>query len=59
MKFEDAIEKSIRAFLKGNLPQELTRVQDAEVIHTPEYMDELAADLADVEMIDEDEVKDV
>jgi len=59
MKFEDAIEKSIKSFLNGNLPEELMRVQDNPVLFTPEYMDDLEIDLADMEPEDEDEVEDV
>jgi len=59
MKFEDAIEKSIKSFLKGNMPEELMKVQGDPVIYTPEYMDELEEDLADMEPLDEDEVEDV
>lgn len=59
MKFEDAIEKSIKSFLKGNMPEELMKVQGNPVIYTPEYMDELEEDLADMEPRDEDEVEDV
>ena len=59
MKFEDAIEKSIKSFLNGNLPEELMKVQDSPVMFTPEYMDELEIDIADMEPEDEDEVEDV
>lgn len=59
MKFEDAIEKSIKSFLKGRLPQELMKVQDNPVMYTPDYMDELEEDLADMEPLAEDEVEDV
>ncbi len=59
MKFEDAIEKSIKSFLKGRLPEELMKVQGDPVIYTPDYMDELEEDLADMEPLDEDEVEDV
>ena len=59
MKFEDAIEKSIKSFLKGKLPEELMKVQDNPVMYTPDYMDELEEDLADIEPLDEDEVEDV
>jgi|TARA_B110000908_G_scaffold130107_1_gene152951 hypothetical protein len=59
MKFEDAIEKSIKSFLKGNMPEELMKVQGNPVIYTPDYMDELETDLADMEIEDEEEVDDV
>jgi len=58
MKFEDAIEKSIKSFLKGRLPEELMKVQGNPVVYTPDYMDELEEDLADMEPL-EDEVEDV
>ena len=59
MKFEDAVEKSIKSFLKGNMPEELMKVQGSPVIYTPEYMDDLAVDIADMEIEDEEEVDDV
>jgi hypothetical protein len=59
MKFEDAIEKSIKSFLKGRTPEELMKVQDSPVIYTPDYMDELEEDLADMEPLAEEEVEDV
>lgn len=59
MKFEDAVEKSIKSFLKGNMPDEIMKVQDGPVTYTPEYMDELETDLADMEIEDEEEVDDV
>ena len=59
MKFEDAIEKSIKSFLKGRTPEELMKVQGDPVIYTPDYMNELEEDLADMEPEDENEVEDV
>ena len=59
MKFEDAIEKSIKSFLKGSMPEELMKVQGDPVIYTPDYMDELEEDLADMVPEDENEVEDV
>jgi translation initiation factor RLI1 len=53
MKFEDAIEKSIKAFLDGKLPEELVKVQDGEILYTPEYMDEMAEEFADLDLEDE------
>ena len=42
MKFDDAIKKSIKAFLNGKMPNELIKAQGKEIIYTPEYLDELA-----------------
>ena len=42
MKFDDAIKKSIKAFLNGKMPNQLVEAQGKEIIYTPEYMDELA-----------------
>lgn len=53
MKFEDAIEKSIKAFLDGKLPEELVKVQDGEILYTPEYMDEMEEDFSDLDLEDE------
>lgn len=60
MKFEDAVEKSIKAFLKGNLPEELIKAQGEPVLYTPDYMEEFSKELveADLEETD-DEVEDV
>jgi hypothetical protein len=49
MKFEKLIDKSIKAFLDGKLPEDLMKVQDGSITYTPEYMDELEADFEEVE----------
>lgn len=59
MKFEDAVEKSIRSFMKGRLPDELMKVQGEPILYTPEYMDELEEEMADMEPEEEDDVEDV
>ncbi len=56
MRFEDAIEKSIRSFLKGKLPEELEKVQGQSIVYTPVYMDELEEELNDIEPEVEEDV---
>ena len=49
MKFADAVEKSIKAYLDGKLPEELMKSSGEDIIYTPEYMDELEEQLSEVE----------
>ena len=56
MRFEDAIEKSIRSFLNGKLPEELEKVQGQSIVYTPVYMDELEEELDDIEPEVEEDV---
>lgn len=58
MKFEDAVEKSIRAFLKGKLPEELIKAQGEPVLYTPEYMEEFSEELVSADLEEEEEVDD-
>lgn len=58
MKFEDAVEKSIRAFLKGKLPEELMKAQGEPVLYTPEYMEEFSEELVSADLEEEEEVDD-
>ena len=48
MRFEDVIEKSIKSFLNGKLPEELEKVQGESIVYTPVYMDELEEELNDM-----------
>ncbi len=56
MRFEDVIEKSIKSFLKGKLPEELEKVQGESIVYTPVYMDELEEELNDMEPEVEEDV---
>lgn len=56
MRFEDVIEKSIKSFLNGKLPEELEKVQGESIIYTPVYMDELEEELNDMEPEVEEDV---
>tara|TARA_R100001440_G_scaffold43005_1_gene62775 strand:- start:373 stop:555 length:183 start_codon:yes stop_codon:yes gene_type:complete len=49
MKFANAVEKSIKAYLDGKLPEELMKSSGEDIIYTPEYMDELEEQLSEVE----------
>ena len=55
MKFNTAIEKSIKAFLDGKMPEKLMEVSEEELIYTPEYMDALEEEFMNEEVGDEDE----
>jgi hypothetical protein len=55
MKFNAAIEKSIKAFLDGKMPEKLMEASEEELIYTPEYMDLLEEDFLNSEVGDEDE----
>lgn len=48
MNFAQAVEKSIKAYMDGKLPEELAKSTGEEVIYTPEYMDELEEQLTEV-----------
>ena len=41
MKFEDAVKKSIRAFMNGKSPAATSDVGEEAIFHTPAYFDEL------------------
>jgi hypothetical protein len=56
MRFEDVIEKSIKSFLNGKLPEELEKVQGESIVYTPVYMDELEEELNDMEPEVEEDV---
>ena len=47
MKFDDAVKRSIKAFLDGRLPTALIDAQGKYLIYTPEYLDELEASFAE------------
>lgn len=39
MKFEDAIKRSIKEFLKGKYPKKLAELKEDGLIYTPEWFD--------------------
>lgn len=43
MKFEDAIKKSIKAFIAGKAPVALNEQRGEPVFFSPEYFDEMEA----------------
>lgn len=53
MKFDDAVKRSIKAFLDGKLPSALIEAQGKDLIYTPEYLDELEASFADQAELEE------
>ncbi len=40
MKFEDAVKKSIKAFMQGKTPSATDEMAEGGIFHTPEYFDE-------------------
>ena len=45
MKFEDAIKRSIKSFLGGNIPKETDEMSPNGIYYTPDYFDAMAASL--------------
>ena len=41
MKFEDAVKKSIKAFMNGKSPAATSDVGEEAIFHSPAYFDEL------------------
>ena len=41
MKFQDAVKKSIKAFINGKIPQATDEMSEGGIFHTPAYFDEL------------------
>lgn len=53
MKFEQVVEKSIKAFLDGKMPEKLMEASGGALLYTPEYMDELEESLMNDEVVDD------
>tara|TARA_B100000768_G_scaffold181497_1_gene204743 strand:+ start:95 stop:277 length:183 start_codon:yes stop_codon:yes gene_type:complete len=41
MKFEQAIQKSIKTFLKGDMPEKLMEMSEDGLTYTPEFFDQM------------------
>jgi hypothetical protein len=58
MKFEDAVKKSIKAFMQGKTPIATDEMAEDGIFHTPEYFDELEemilGEVTEEESVDED-----
>mgnify|MGYP001163552578 FL=1 len=58
MKFEAAVKKSIREFMKGKTPSATDKMAEDGIFHTPEYFDELEekilGEVKEEESVDED-----
>jgi hypothetical protein len=58
MKFQDAVKKSIKAFMNGKTPQATDEMSEDGIFHTPAYFDELEeqmlSDDGNEEILDED-----
>ena len=53
MKFEDAVKKSIRAFMNGKSPAATSDVGEEAIFHTPAYFDELEEQMLGDDMKEE------
>jgi hypothetical protein len=49
MKFEDAVKKSVKQFLAGKMPEATNKLVEGGIFFTPDYFDELEAELAEDE----------
>ncbi len=58
MKFEDAVKKSIKAFMNGKIAAATNELSEEGIFHTPAYFDELEEEMLsednDEEIVDED-----
>jgi len=45
MKFEDAVKRSIKEFMRGKMPKITSELAGEDLFHTPEYFDELEEEL--------------
>ena len=45
MTFDEAIQKSIKVFFQGKLPQKTGELKDSGLFYTPEYFDQLEEEL--------------
>ena len=58
MKFEDAVKKSIKAFMQGKTLSATDEMSEGGIFHTPEYFDELEemilGEVKEEESVDED-----
>lgn len=55
MKFDEAVKRSIQAFLDGRLPSSLIEAQGKDLLYTPEYLDELEASFAEEPQMEDDD----
>jgi len=43
MEFSDAVKKSIKAFMAGNMPTEVSKLKEGGVYYNPTFFDEYEA----------------
>lgn len=53
MKFEDAVKKSIKAFMNGKSPAATSDVGEEAIFHSPAYFDELEEQMLGDDMKEE------
>ena len=58
MKLRTAIEKSIREFYNGKLPEEAIKASDQEYVYTLEYLENLFKEKDEEDVIIEEEYED-
>ena len=47
MTFDEAVKKSIKVFMQGKMPMKTGELKEEGLFYTPDYFDELEADLLD------------
>ena len=47
MTFDEAVKKSIKVFMQGKMPLKTGELKEEVLFYTPDYFDELEADLLD------------
>ena len=47
MTFDEAVKKSIKVFMQGKMPMKTGELKEDGLFYTPDYFDELEADLLD------------
>lgn len=47
MTFDEAVKKSIKVFMQGKMPLKTGELKEEGLFYTPDYFDELEADLLD------------
>tara|TARA_R110002074_G_scaffold197498_2_gene364475 strand:+ start:266 stop:454 length:189 start_codon:yes stop_codon:yes gene_type:complete len=58
MKFEQAVQKSIKSFLKGDMPEKLTEMSEDGLTYTPDFFDEMQKNYKNTEVVEPKEMED-
>ena len=57
MKFEKAVQKSIKEFLAGRMPEKIMEMSEGELQYTPEYFDEMQENYNNTEVVNPEEME--